>query len=89
MEVLSRQERREILHALDRADTIQPLQESETLTDTEIELYHVHLPKLEAAGLIEWHRETGEIARGSRYAEVEPFLTWVATHTDKFQYDES
>lgn len=33
-------------------------------------LYHVHLPKLSDAGIVEWNRETGEIAAGPRFDDA-------------------
>jgi hypothetical protein len=37
-------------------------------------LRHVHLPKLDESDLVDWDEEAGTVARGPRYAEVEPFL---------------
>jgi hypothetical protein len=87
MEVLSKQKRRVILHALKQGDTTQLLQGSDAPDDMEIELQHVHLPKLEAAGYIEWNRDTGEIAKGPQFDEIEPFLTLVETHADELPFD--
>ncbi len=41
----------------------------------EIQLYHVHLPKLEAAGFVEWNHETDVIGRGSYFDVIVPFVT--------------
>lgn len=38
------------------------------------ELERVHLPVLEAEGVIEWDRESGEIRKGPRFGEVEAVL---------------
>lgn len=41
---------------------------------TDIQLVHVHLPKLAGAGYVTWNRETGALAKGPQFADVEPFL---------------
>ena len=43
-----------------------------------VELHHVHLPKLEEAGLVDWNRATDEIARGPQFDEIEPLLSVLA-----------
>jgi len=83
MEVLSKQQRRVILYRLKRDDRLQPFQESDALDNTDIELYHVHLPQLEAAGYIDWNRETGAVMKGPQYDEVETFLTLIENHADE------
>lgn len=45
--------------------------------EIQAELEREHLPKLEAAGFIEWDRETGEISKGERFEEVERYLRLV------------
>lgn len=35
---------------------------------------HVHLPKLESYGFIEWDRAEERITKGQRFAEVEPVV---------------
>jgi len=44
----------------------------------EIELTHVHLPKLEEAGYIEWDREAQTASRGPAFEEIEPALRVLA-----------
>ena len=39
-----------------------------------LQLYHVHLPKLAAAGYVEWDPDDGTVARGPRFGAVEPVL---------------
>ena len=39
-----------------------------------VELYHVHLPKLADAGVVEWNRETDEIAAGPRFDQAHQLL---------------
>jgi hypothetical protein len=38
----------------------------------ELELYHVHLPKLEAHGLTEWEQETNTVSQGPKFGAIEP-----------------
>jgi hypothetical protein len=83
MEVLSKQQRRAILYRLKREDRLEPFQGPDAMDSSEIELYHVHLPKLEAAGYIDWNRETGAVMKGPQYDEVETFLTLIENHADE------
>ena len=83
MEVLSKQQRRVILYRLKRDDRLQPLLGSDALHSANIELYHVHLPKLEAAGYIRWNRETREVMKGPQYDEVETFLSLIENYADE------
>lgn len=50
-------------------------------------LIHTHLPKLEDAGYIEWDRTRGEISRGPRFEEIEPFLELLETHSEEIYLD--
>lgn len=89
--VLSDRYRRELLLALlienpqddddrDPLDIIDPPDEPDVL---EAELYHNHLPKLEALGFIEWDRETGQIATGPDWDDIEPVLELIHDHQDE------
>lgn len=39
-----------------------------------IQLHHLHLPKLEAAGYITWDRDAGTVVKGPDWDELTPFL---------------
>lgn len=91
MEALSNRYRRELLLALlaenpqddddrDPLNVIDPPFEPEVL---EVELFHNHLPKLEAMGFIEWDRDTGKIAKGPNWTDIEPLLTLIHDHQDE------
>lgn len=47
-----------------------------TPAEVETELREVHLPKLEAAGFIDWDPETGTIEKGPRFEELALELKW-------------
>ncbi|MFD1513335.1 DUF7344 domain-containing protein [Halomarina rubra] len=49
----------------------------------DVRLYHVHLPKLEAAGVVEWNRERRTVTRGPAFAAVEPGLDLLAENAEK------
>jgi hypothetical protein len=83
MNVLSNQQRRAILYRLKREERLQPFQGPDALGSSDVELYHVHLPKLDAAGYIDWNRETGEVMKGSQYDEIETFLTLIKNHAQQ------
>ena len=65
----------------DRASPDQSLQQ------LEIELYHLHLPKLEAQGVIEWNQEMGTVSRGLNFEQIEPALRGLATNAMVFPDD--
>ncbi|KTG09841.1 hypothetical protein AUR64_09435 [Haloprofundus marisrubri] len=46
------------------------------------QLRHVHLPKLVAAGYVQWDETTGEIRRGPALSEVEPVLQLLDDNAD-------
>lgn len=49
----------------------------------EVELHHLHLPKLDSAGYVSWDRESGTIETGPRFEEIEPLLDLLEDHADK------
>lgn len=91
-EILSHEHRRRVLVAVAQAN---PRDEDEltsesiadgaadkTLAVLQQELYHIHLPKLNDAGFINWNHDAGTITRGPRFAEVEPLLRLMPEHQD-------
>jgi hypothetical protein len=42
--------------------------------ELDIEMRHVHLPKLERAGLVRWDRETETVETGPHFEEVAPLV---------------
>jgi len=49
-----------------------------------IELIHVHLPKLDETGYIEWERETQTVSRGPAFEEIEPALRTLSQNERAF-----
>jgi hypothetical protein len=49
----------------------------------ETAMYHVHMPKLEDYGYIEWDRGTNEVVKGPQFDEIRPLLECVADHADR------
>jgi len=56
-------------------------------SDLASDLQETHLPMLEAEGIIEWDRETGEISKGPNFEEVEPLLQLMQRHADDLPPD--
>ncbi|WP_411964629.1 hypothetical protein [Haloferax sp. YSMS24] len=52
-------------------------------TQLEVELYHLHLPKLDSAGYVSWDRESGAIETGPQFEEIEPLLDLMENHADE------
>lgn len=48
----------------------------------QLEMYHSHLPKLEAYGFIEWNKDIHEVGKGPRFEELRPLLECVDTHAE-------
>lgn len=79
MSTLSRIERRQILVNLLEGEPQQVGREVAAGETTDsggdsIQLLHVHLPKLEADGFIDWDRKTGEISKGPHFEQIAPVL---------------
>ena len=55
--------------------------------ETKAALVHNHLPKLEAAGYIEWDKESGTIEKGPEFDEIEPLLELIEQHSDELPHD--
>ncbi|WP_458209147.1 DUF7344 domain-containing protein [Haladaptatus sp. NG-SE-30] len=49
----------------------------------ETQLHHVHLPKLEAAGFVEWNHDTDAIERGSYFDVIVPFVALTDEYPDE------
>lgn len=46
----------------------------------DLQMYHNHLPKLQAAGVIEWDRDGGTVTRGTEFDAIEPAVRLFATN---------
>ncbi|WP_328821325.1 transcriptional regulator [Natronorubrum halalkaliphilum] len=47
-----------------------------------ISQHHVHLPKLEAYGFIEWNRDQQIVTKGPQFDEIEPMLELFRENAD-------
>lgn len=90
-DVLRHPIRRRILTELDEANsrgedefTLEQLQgEDEDLEPFATKLSHVHLPKLENVGYVEWDRNANTITHGSNYDEIAPLVDLMRDHEDE------
>lgn len=77
----------ELLQHNPQSDTLERpaevLAAGEPPADLRIELYHVHLPKLEERGFIEWDRETHAVSTGAGFEEIRPLLELMNEHSDE------
>jgi len=64
-------------------DPLDAIADSDTADVTETELVHTHLPKLEAMGVIEWDRETGNVSTGPEWERVAPLLVLIDDHREE------
>lgn len=51
--------------------------------DLLVTIHHVHLPKLEEYGFVEWDRDTDELRRGPNFEEIAPLLELLDDHRDE------
>ncbi|TYL40729.1 hypothetical protein CV102_03290 [Natronococcus pandeyae] len=87
-EVLSNVQRRQLLFALlEETPQSDSPKELETLPDARgtgeaerVEHRHVHLPKLDAYGFVDWSPETRRVERGPQFDEIRPALELLAAH---------
>lgn len=89
-DVLSRSARRRVLRILveraprDRGEVTLAsiVAEAEDVESARVELTHVHLPKLDDAGIVEWDREAGTVARGPTFEPVRPVVEALLAHEE-------
>lgn len=84
MDALAKRPRRLVLLALLDETGEKSLTALEQATDCdlpEVELQHVHFPKLDQAGYIDWDRDAGRLSSGPNFSEIEPFLRLLAEYT--------
>ena len=43
-------------------------------------LHHVHLPKLEEQGFVQWDRDENQLTRGSAFEDIKPLLEVLDDH---------
>lgn len=56
------------------------LERDDDIASSPLELHHVHLPKLDAVGYIEWVQRTQTVRRGPNFDEVAPVLRLLSDH---------
>lgn len=95
LDALSHPYRRRILTRLNRSN---PRDESSFSTDSvatdgedeemvAIDIHHRHLPKLEAAGFVDWDHEANVVTRGPRFDEIAPLIELMNKHRDELPTD--
>lgn len=90
-EALSNPYRRQLLVALlehnpqddDDRDPLDLISDDIEPDVLELQLFHNHLPKLEAMNFISWDREANEISKGPEWDEIEPLITLIDDHQDE------
>lgn len=87
LEALANRQRRTILVMLQRGETVSEsglhVRDASAAERVASSVRQRHLPKLADAGFIEWDRESGDVAKGPRYGEIEPVLELMETHADE------
>lgn len=93
-DALSHIQRRKLLMALAQHNPQDPSPVSVAEDETEAEaveqiinMRHIHLPKLEEYGFIEWDREAGEVTKGPKFEEIRPLLELLDDHQDELPSD--
>lgn len=72
-----------------------PVGQTETIAKTdvrkkevrEVQLLHVHLPKLDDMGYIVWDRDHGNIVKGPNWEEIEPVIRLLSDNRDEIPVD--
>ncbi|WP_436925196.1 hypothetical protein [Halosimplex amylolyticum] len=52
-----------------------------------VQMQHVHLPKLEEYGFIDWDEDAHEVAKGPNFDEIRPLLELLDDHADELPAD--
>ncbi|MDF9747902.1 DUF7344 domain-containing protein [Natrinema salsiterrestre] len=51
--------------------------------ESEIQLYHNHLPRLAEGDYIVWNQDTGEVRKRPKFDEIRPLLELLDSHADE------
>lgn len=73
-------------HTSDKNTSVEPLSLLTGDVDVEtaeVAIRHVHLPKLDKLGFIDWNRQTSEICRGPEWNKIGPVVEMIHTHRDE------
>ncbi|AUV80947.1 hypothetical protein C2R22_04130 [Salinigranum rubrum] len=80
LQLLGNEQRRQLLQALLGSEgpvTVDPGDPA-----AHARLYHIHLPKLESAGLVDWNRRGGTVVRGPAFDDIVPLLEAIEGMTE-------
>lgn len=55
--------------------------------EIEMQLFHIHLPKLDSMGYISWKKDNGTIAKGPNWKEIEPVVRFLSENRDQLPAD--
>lgn len=55
--------------------------------DAELQMVHMHLPKLDDMGYVGWDRESGTVVKGEKWDEIEPVLRLLDDHSEQLPSD--
>lgn len=90
VDALSDVQRRKLLVSLlahnpqdDSPVAVADAEQDETMLESIVRMEHVHLPKLEESGYIEWDRESHEVMKGPDFDEIRPLLELLDAHADE------
>ena len=61
--------------------------EDEELERLLLEFRHVHLPKLDEYGFVDWNREHEAVVKGPQFDEIRPLLELLDEHGDELPDD--
>ena len=89
LEIVSNVHRRNMLHSLvehnpqnDRTAATKGARQVTEAERVDIEMDHIHLPKLEDRGLIDWDRDERVVTKGPQFDEIVPLLTMLSENGD-------
>lgn len=95
-EMLANDHRRHLLFTLLEHNPRQEVQEPDGVSldgiereQVQVEMYHMHLPKLEEVGFIRWDRDAQEVQKGPAFEEIRPLLEVLHENATKILREQS
>jgi hypothetical protein len=55
-----------------------------TLENLQTQFVHVHLPKLDSTGLVDWDHEGNQVDEGPAFDEIRPLLKYIDENQEEF-----